>query len=379
MIIWLASYPRSGNTFLRVVLKSAFGLETYSIYGDRSDIAKDPATTAVVGHQILPEEFDFDAARDSEERYLIKTHELPRDTTDKVIYLIRDGRESTVSYLNYIRSFHNPECHIDDVLFGNVPFGSWAEHVKSWSPQNSDTMLMLKFEELTANPLAFLKQLSDFIGAEEQGRNIPDFAELHKVNPEFFRQGRHDSWREELTSDEVLLFWLMSYAPMKTFYPNEIPPGIMTEAYRPAEFSELFCRQSVYYGEVVNDLKNRNKKLAGERSDLLQQKDRLSRERDGLVRERDDLSNRRMELAKLRDELLAKKSQLESLLQVREGELSNAALRRGQIESVTVELTLVKAWKSPLQKYRAYKKLLQMVLPDAPKALNEEQSSVRAD
>ena len=30
--IWLASYPRSGNTFLRIVLAQVFGLKTASVY-----------------------------------------------------------------------------------------------------------------------------------------------------------------------------------------------------------------------------------------------------------------------------------------------------------------------------------------------------------
>lgn len=38
MIIWLASYPRSGNILLRIILKSVFGKETYSKYNDLKDI-----------------------------------------------------------------------------------------------------------------------------------------------------------------------------------------------------------------------------------------------------------------------------------------------------------------------------------------------------
>jgi len=30
MIIWLASYPRSGNTLLRTVIKSCMGIDSYS-------------------------------------------------------------------------------------------------------------------------------------------------------------------------------------------------------------------------------------------------------------------------------------------------------------------------------------------------------------
>ena len=33
MIVWLASYPRSGNTLLRQVLKRCFGLDSYEAPG----------------------------------------------------------------------------------------------------------------------------------------------------------------------------------------------------------------------------------------------------------------------------------------------------------------------------------------------------------
>jgi hypothetical protein len=32
VLLWLASYPRSGNTFLRLVLKAVFGMGSYTAY-----------------------------------------------------------------------------------------------------------------------------------------------------------------------------------------------------------------------------------------------------------------------------------------------------------------------------------------------------------
>jgi hypothetical protein len=33
-VTWLASYPRSGNTLLRTILKQCFGLSSQSVYPD---------------------------------------------------------------------------------------------------------------------------------------------------------------------------------------------------------------------------------------------------------------------------------------------------------------------------------------------------------
>lgn len=60
MIVWLASYPRSGNTFLRVLFRHVFGIETYSVYNDLLDIGSDGDISAVTGHRPLPERCDFD-------------------------------------------------------------------------------------------------------------------------------------------------------------------------------------------------------------------------------------------------------------------------------------------------------------------------------
>ncbi len=47
MLIGLASYPRSGNTFFRVLLNRYFGLQTYSLYDDPSDIGANRAVARV--------------------------------------------------------------------------------------------------------------------------------------------------------------------------------------------------------------------------------------------------------------------------------------------------------------------------------------------
>lgn len=48
-VTWLASYPRSGNTLLRIVLKRCFGLNSQSVYDD----AEFSGTTLreMVGHE----------------------------------------------------------------------------------------------------------------------------------------------------------------------------------------------------------------------------------------------------------------------------------------------------------------------------------------
>jgi hypothetical protein len=233
MIIWLASYPRSGNTFLRVILRSAFDLNTYSIYNDPNDIAADPGTSQIVGHEALGEDFDVESARSSSNLYVIKTHAPPENDTDRAIYIVRDGRESSVSYAHYAVRYGtgtSVKDELERIVCGLDEFGTWGQHVSSWHPETRRGTLLLKFEELTAAPANHLQRLSDFIERPIRGNQIPSFSELHATNDRFFRRGANDSWREELDSNLHTLFWLKNYAEMtRHSYTTDVPAALCSQ------------------------------------------------------------------------------------------------------------------------------------------------------
>lgn len=219
MIIWLASYPRSGNTFCRVLLNYAFGLKTYSIYDDKNDIGADERTTKVVGHEFLPEGFSIEEARDAAELYVVKTHGKPTKdmANDKVIYLIRDGRESTVSFQRYLSNFTKKNVSIDDVIIGDVPFDSWGEHVKAWSPKERENTLLIKFEELVGSPVKYIDRISKFVDVNPTGGGIPSFEELKKINSRFFSSGRVDAWKEVLNDEQLRFFEIINFRVLQKF------------------------------------------------------------------------------------------------------------------------------------------------------------------
>ncbi len=229
MIVWLASYPRSGNTFFRVILNSVFDIKTYSIYDDIGDIGADEKTTTVVGHTLLPKDFDLKKARSSKEIYYIKTHELLEnmvlEDSDKVIYLVRDGRESTLSFTKYLKNFHGKKNDdLTDVIYGDTPYGSWGEHVRQW--QNVDKLL-IKFEALTDDPSSIVEVISKYLNIKTVNGTIPTFEELHTINPEFFRSGKKDSWKEHFSESEHLAFWLRNVDEMLEMgYTDNIPDEV---------------------------------------------------------------------------------------------------------------------------------------------------------
>src|ERR1700761_3889610 len=121
MIIWLASYPRSGNTLLRIILKSVFELPSFSKHGDEDDIAADPKLAELVGHQAMTA--DLQQMRKSADLYLVKTHDPPEDD-GKAIYIVRDGRAACESFHHYLRDFSDRDSvSLTDVIAGFTPFG----------------------------------------------------------------------------------------------------------------------------------------------------------------------------------------------------------------------------------------------------------------
>ncbi len=245
MIVWLASYPRSGNTFFRVILNSAFGIKTYSLYDDLGDIGADEATTDIVGHTFLPKDFDPDKARASDEIYYIKTHELLNNTalddSDKVIYLVRDGRECILSFTKHRQIFYKKDVdYLENIVYGHRYYGTWGEHIRQW--KNRDKLL-IKFEMMTDEPSSILQDIANYLNIQPISNRIPTFQELQKINPKFFRSGKKDSWKKHFSESDHLAFWLQNANEMiKMGYTDDMPKETNDTSFQ--KYASLFQKQN---------------------------------------------------------------------------------------------------------------------------------------
>lgn len=202
MTIWLASYPRSGNTFFRILLNQVYDLKTYSLYDDDLFTKSENLHqfSKVIGYNQLP---SWSEMASSTQPFIIKTHYLPFDE-HPAIYLVRDGRDVLVSYAHYILSFSDSrsgwktKAHKLLSLIGfnqynrvlknliiNGPNGGWSQHVDQWN-QRSNTVT-LKFEDLVKNPVEQVEKSLQIIGLpklsqESQNKDFT-FSELHSKYP----------------------------------------------------------------------------------------------------------------------------------------------------------------------------------------------------
>lgn len=151
-LVWLVSYPRSGSTLLRAYCAILQGRPQYSVYpGDVEGVAG----VALASH--------FDTV------HVVKTHQMP-DGTDPIIYLVRDGRNATLSflYLAFLSGGHH-FSRLDDVHDAIAHLdrteGRWTSHVTEALRQSERRpLLILRYEDLIQQPEAVLGRLADFLG-----------------------------------------------------------------------------------------------------------------------------------------------------------------------------------------------------------------------
>jgi hypothetical protein len=190
VIVWLASYPRSGNTFLRMLLHEAFGLKTYSLAGTREMATSGEEVGRLVGDMNVDWTDAVSATiRSDTVPHFVKTHEEPISTNDPCIYVVRDGRSAVVSYHHYLREVDGLDKSLDDVIDGRVYAGSWSEHYLNWLPRHRQNTLLLRYEAITDDPNQAVEDVAAFLGMLPVRDFSIDFSYLHQLQPALFRVG----------------------------------------------------------------------------------------------------------------------------------------------------------------------------------------------
>jgi len=196
MIIWLASYPKSGNTWVRHFLASLIysnqgkdGLEKLGFimqYPKRDQFEK-LVTNLDDFNQIKKNWINSQNLINSDNKLTIfKTHHilcsLGNDNfTDKkntlgAIYIVRDPRNVISSILYHFNLSNTEEAlnfiQRENTFIGNVKnkvnyplhtlIGSWKTNYNSWK-FFGENFLLVKYEDLILNPNTEFKRIANFI------------------------------------------------------------------------------------------------------------------------------------------------------------------------------------------------------------------------
>lgn len=216
--VFLASYPRSGNTMLRFVLAEVLS-------GTPSSFDSIQRIVPEIGVQVRALPLTSGGGR------LVKTHEPYRRTYRRVIYIVRDVRDVMLS--SFARESALDLLHIrnlDDYVLpfmqGKMTrFGSWQQHVAGFldSPlaRNGD-LLVLRFEDMRNDLERTVNRCLEFLGKDaipaavrsairnnslEKMRAKEDTAKTLPKSPEetgrWVGKGAIQGWREKLSESQL--------------------------------------------------------------------------------------------------------------------------------------------------------------------------------
>jgi hypothetical protein len=212
--VFLSSYPRSGNTWLRFLLLEILTGKSAE-FRRTNDLLPDVGAHKRVS-PLLP-----NSGR------LLKTHESYRPEYKKAIYLVRDARDVVSSEYQFQTSRGWFDGSLDEYvqLFarGQVSgYGSWQSHVSSWvdSPLASNgNLLLLRFEDMRRDTVAALSKIGAFLGVEIkagdieraiESNSLENMRKKEKKNPQkvsqkgrFVGSGSVEGWRSKLNDAQI--------------------------------------------------------------------------------------------------------------------------------------------------------------------------------
>jgi hypothetical protein len=235
VIVWVSSFPRSGNTFLRIVLNRLYGVRTSVVY-DVDGVAQRLGAD-LVGFIERPA---IEVMRESNEVHFVKTHrqrDSQVDELDMAVCLVRDGRDALVSWARMASETDSKrferELRAMITRRDEIGTGSWGRNVLSWLRPLAPHRAVLRYEELAREPrtvvervmAALVPKLGPLADAQ-----IPSFAELQQADDRFFRRGLTATHRDELPDELHRLFWAQpDNATAMQLLGYEVPIG---DAYR---------------------------------------------------------------------------------------------------------------------------------------------------
>lgn len=243
-IYWIASYPRSGNSWARAFLTSLITDGVRGKSGKLLEIIPDEnsgrfykpflqkpiedasdAELALMrprAHRLLAEK--------TQNFLLLKTHSLMGvhngtptvtfDVTAGAVYLVRNPLDVAVSYskirergIDRAIAAMNRPGRVSPRLANRAYeiLGSWSENVESWTKPH-DRILVLRHEDMLADAKAEFRRIAQFlkmeVSEEQLARALEDAQSL---------AGHSGKWREALTEEQVAAVVTRNEPLMKRF------------------------------------------------------------------------------------------------------------------------------------------------------------------
>ena len=173
-VAWLASYPKSGNTWLRFVLSEI--LYRGEIQRSQDLFSITPIDT-IPASMLPPNQLNF-----------VKTHsvyhraQLEGAEIERAVLVVRNPTAVMLSNLRYAfltgggapvdgsfpevvkRYLNQFILHGGDPRWCEIGYGTWAEHSRSWLDQTDIPVLCVRYEDMRRDMVAKMKEVCRFLG-----------------------------------------------------------------------------------------------------------------------------------------------------------------------------------------------------------------------
>jgi aryl sulfotransferase len=258
-LVWLASYPKSGNTWLRAMLTALLDPQHHmpelnamvggSELGERQFLddmcGVDSSNLTYEGLKPWLRAMRLATARQLDPPYFVKTHDayastadglplFPAEASKFVIHIVRDPRDVAVSLAAHdgvsidaaITKMADAHYMLNGALheggeFLPVKVGDWSSHTLSWLEQAEIDALLLRYEDMIVDSATALRRVGEACGliAEAQGFHAAaaatafdklrateentGFGEKPAGMANFFREGRAGGWRDRLSPRQI--------------------------------------------------------------------------------------------------------------------------------------------------------------------------------
>jgi aryl sulfotransferase len=257
-IVWLASYPGSGNTWMRVFLTNALAdadrpadINALTVRWHAASRSTFDAYAGVRASELRDDEIDelrpavYEAlAAEHQSPWFVKIHDafsytrsgqplVSSRATKGAIYILRNPLDVAISWAHNrdlridhaIDLMNDDECTLAVAPEGILPqvrqrLGSWSAHACSWVDAPLP-LHVVRYEDMQTDPVVAFGGAVAFAGLQvtperlERAIEFSAFAELRQQEEaagfrgrsrrslRFFRRGQVGAWRDELTCDQV--------------------------------------------------------------------------------------------------------------------------------------------------------------------------------
>jgi hypothetical protein len=157
---YIVEYPKSGSTWLSFLIANV-NLQINNIPAQ--------ATWWNIREYVFDVEFNRDLPANPfvlPHGRFIHTHSLYQRAYTRVLYLIRDPRDTLVSYYDMGTKMKVFKGSMDDFLLSTWGIPSWNGHVESWIRNHStlDYIQFIRYEDLKTNPVEVLSRIYKLYG-----------------------------------------------------------------------------------------------------------------------------------------------------------------------------------------------------------------------